>query len=156
MAKNSSLKAVYDGPYFKPAAAGSPKGTKGTQVYRYKVVGNPADLKAYKDAQSATKDASGKSVYREDEETKEPLWFTSNVLPKVIGLGVTRPNALNPKGKVFADTGEIERLRKMSIQYPETAEDNAREIKEILKASPNTVAQSAPVTAKAAETLDQE
>ena len=156
MAKVTTLKAVYDGPYFKAAPAGSPAGTKGTQVYRYKVVGSVADLKAYKDAQSATKDTSGKSVYREDEDTKEPLWFTANVLPKVIGLGVTRPNALNPKGKIFADTGEIERLRKMSIEYPETAEDNAREIKEILKADPNIVAKSAPVEAKQAETLEQE
>lgn len=141
------MKATYDGPYMKPAPEGSPAGTPGRMVFRYKVSGTKDELKAYKQAQGGD---GPKSNYREtDDGKKTPLWFTVNVLPKQVTLGISRNS-----GKVFADNSELQRLQLLSEQYPNLAPEINKQMGAILFAKA-TVSAPAEVSAVKAG-VDQE
>lgn len=135
------LKATFDGSYMKPAKEGSAPGTPGTMVFRYKVSGTKAELDAYKKAQDKN--------YREtDDGKKTPLWFTVNVLPKSVQLGISRNS-----GKVFADNSELQRLELLGRQYPNLAPEINKQMSAILFAKAST-APAVPVGEKAG--LEQE
>lgn len=88
------MKIVKDGSYRKTGT--------GTLVFRYKVVGTPAELAAYKKAQG--------DFYRENEQ-KEPLFFSINNVGDTCELGISRA------GKVFANTSEIDGIANMVAQH---------------------------------------
>jgi hypothetical protein len=137
------MKATLDGSYFKPAKDGSPAGTPGQLVFRYKVSGTKAELDAYKKAQ-------GVDNYREtDDKFKTPLWFTVNPLPKQVTLGITVAKDGKP-AKVFADNSELERLKLLAIAYPNLAADINLQMRAILFAAPATVSAPAKVSETAA------
>lgn len=136
------MKASFDGSYMKPAKEGSPAGTPGTMVFRYKVSGTKAELDAYKKAQGAN--------YREtDDGKKTPLWFTVNVLPKSVQLGISRNS-----GKVFADNSELQRLELLGKQYPNLAPEINKQMSAILFAKAGNATASVETPAKAG--VDQE
>jgi len=139
------MKATLDGSYFKPAPEGSPIGTPGQLVFRYKVSGTVTELATYKKVQ-------GPEHYREtDDKFKTPLWFTVNPLPKQVVLGISRA-AEGKTSKVFADNSELERLKLLAIAYPNLAADINLQMKAILFAAPATV--SAPAKVADATTAD--
>ena len=132
------MKATLDGSYFKPAKDGSPVGTPGQLVFRYKVSGTPKELDAYKKAQST-------EHYREtDDKFKTPLWFTVNALSKQVILGITVAKDGKP-AKVFADNSELERLKLLAIAYPNLAPEINAQMKAILFATPSGSATPAKV-----------
>jgi hypothetical protein len=136
------MKATLDGSYFKPAKDGSPVGTPGQLVFRYKVSGTAKELLDYKKVQ-------GTDHYREtDDKFKTPLYFTVNPLPQQVILGITQAKDGKP-AKVFADNSELERLKLLAIAYPNLKASIDAKMEAILFAKPVSV--SAP--AKVAESV---
>lgn len=86
--------AISDGSYRKTGT--------GTMVFRYKVTGSKDELDAYRKAQG--------DFLREDDE-KNPLWFSVN------NIGKSAKLLISSKGKVFADTSEIDGIAAMVKQY---------------------------------------
>ena len=135
------MKAIYDGSYMKPAKEGSAPGTPGQIVFRYKVSGTDGELKAYAKAQGA-------NLRVTDDGKKTPLWFTINVLPKAITLGISRKS-----GNVFADNSELQRLELLAKQYPSLAPEINKQMAAILFSRTSA---PATVVAKAEQPVDQE
>lgn len=76
---------------------------KGNTVFVYSVAGDEKSIEAYKAAQGDN--------YRENEETKESLWFTTRF------IGSTGSLVLTSKGKVVADMSAFEQAASLAAQF---------------------------------------
>lgn len=76
---------------------------KGNKTFVYTVSGTPEQMEAYKKSKG--------DFYREDEKTKEPLFFTTRYFGEKGSLVVTS------KGEFVADTTEIDKLASLSDQF---------------------------------------
>lgn len=83
-------------------ADGSYRNKKGTLVFRYKVIGTPAEIEAYKAAQGEN--------YRESED-KTPLFFTTRNAGNSVNLIITQG------GKVVADMSAFDAAASLASQY---------------------------------------
>lgn len=79
------------------------KNGKGIVMFRYLVTGKPEELAQYKAAQG--------DFFRENEEGRA-MFFTPNYNGDNITLGITS------KGKVYADTAELDKLSSLVNRYP--------------------------------------
>lgn len=79
------------------------KNGKGIVMFRYIVSGTESELQAYKEAQA--------DFYRESDDG-QPYFFTPNWTGDNITLGITS------KGKVFADTANIDKGVSLMNRYP--------------------------------------
>lgn len=75
---------------------------KGTQVFVYKVLGTPAQLEQYKQAQA--------DFYREEEDGTA-LWFSTNFIGKKGHIIITT------KGKVVADMSAFRQAESLTKQF---------------------------------------
>ena len=78
---------------------------KGNDVYVYVLKCSEKEQEEYEGAQG--------EFYREDEEGK-PLWFSPDFHGDVIKVGITS------KGKIFADTSEMDKIASLSKKYEGT------------------------------------
>jgi hypothetical protein len=88
------MKATKEGSYKKVGT--------GNDVYRYIVSGTDAELAAFKAAQG--------DMFRETENG-QPIWFTTNVYPNVVELGISQKS-----GKVFPNTAELDAMKNLVKQ----------------------------------------
>lgn len=79
------------------------KNSNGIVMFRYIVSGTEEQLAAYKKAQG--------DYYRENEEG-QPMFFTPRFISDNLNL------LISSKGKVFADTAELDKLNSLVNQYP--------------------------------------
>jgi hypothetical protein len=75
----------------------------GTLMFRYAVVGTPAELESYKKAQG--------DFHRVDESTGTPLYFTNKFAGNSANLIITA------KGRVIADMSAFDAANSLAIQY---------------------------------------
>lgn len=75
----------------------------GNKVFVYTVSGTEAQLASYKSAVGEN--------YREDDETKEPLWFTTRCVGNSGNLIITKNN------KVVADMSAFDQAASLAAQY---------------------------------------
>ncbi len=83
-------------------ATGSYRNKKGTLVFRYAVIGTPAEIEAYKAAQGEN--------YRESDD-KTPLFFTTRNAGPSCNLIITQG------GKVVADMSKFDAAASLAAQY---------------------------------------
>ena len=76
---------------------------KGTPTFVYAVEATKEELKTYKEAQG--------NYYREDSETKLPLWFTARYVGEQADLVITS------NGNVVADMQEFDKQASLAAQY---------------------------------------
>lgn len=85
------------------------RNAKGTMVFPYMVVsGTPKELAAFKAAQGTN--------YREGNregtpEFGKPIWFTTRF------IGDTSTLAVSEKGKIYADTSQLDKAASLAAQY---------------------------------------
>lgn len=75
----------------------------GTVVFRYTVSGTDSELIEYEETQGDN--------FREDDQTKEPLFFTTNYSGDVISLIITQNK------RVVVDTSDTEKLASLVDQH---------------------------------------
>lgn len=76
---------------------------QGNKVFVYTVAGTEAQLAAYKSAMGEN--------HRVDDETKEPLWFTTRCVGNTGALIITKNN------KVVADMSAFDQAASLAKQY---------------------------------------
>jgi hypothetical protein len=79
------------------------RSSKGNTVFVYTVTGSPAQLDAFKAAQGDN--------YREEETTKQALWFTTRCVGQAGELIITS------KGKVVPDMSKFEQAASLAAQF---------------------------------------
>ena len=75
----------------------------GTPTFVYAVAGNKTDLEKFKEIQG--------TYYREDDNTKQPLWFTTKCIGKTGKLIITTNN------KIVPDMSEFDQAASLTAQY---------------------------------------
>ena len=79
------------------------KSKNGNRTFVYTVSGKPSDIEAYKEAQG--------EFYREDDNTNNPLWFTTRCIGKTGTLIIT------DNGNVVPDMSEYDEAASLAEQY---------------------------------------
>ena len=77
--------------------------SKGLPTFVYTVTGTAEQLAAYKEAQG--------TYYREDEENKAPLWFTTRC------IGPQGKILITTNGNIVADMSEFDQAASLAAQY---------------------------------------
>lgn len=116
----------------------------GKTVFRYEVMGTPAELEAYRAAKGENN--------RDNEDNGNPLFFSTEYTGEVIDLGISR------KGNAFVDTTEMDKAASLAAKYggnlgQEIAKGLAQSIVSRIKST--AVAPVAKTTEASAETETQ-
>jgi len=97
-----ALKAKFSGKHTKV----NPITGKAFPVFRFKVSGSTEELQQFETAQGDN--------YRIDEDTQEPLWFTTRYISDNVELIITDNN------RVIADDSELSKLQSLVETYGES------------------------------------